>query len=106
MSPLPLARAAALAIMLLALGQAEADEARWASPTLAFHGFGTVGVVRSDQDHADVVSNVFLQPNGAGGTDRWSAAVDSKIGGQLDMRFQPAWSAVIQVIAKHRYDNS
>jgi hypothetical protein len=95
-----------VAATLLAVGRADADQAGWASPTLAFRGFGTVGVVRSDQDHADVVSNVFLQPNGAGGTDRWSAAVDSKIGGQMDVQFQPAWSAVIQVVAKHRYNNS
>lgn len=115
MSPLPLVRAVSqmrrarvltLATMLLAQGHAEAEDAGWTSPTLAFRGFGTIGVVRSDQNHADVVSNVFLQPNGAGGTDRWSAAVDSKIGGQLDMRFQPAWSGVIQVVSKHRYDNS
>jgi hypothetical protein len=95
-----------VAATLLAVSRADAGETGWTSPALAFRGFGTVGVVRSDQDHADVVSNVFLQPNGAGGTDRWSAAVDSKIGGQMGMQFQPPWSAVIQVVAKHHYDNS
>ncbi len=70
------------------------------------HGFGTLGAVRSDQDDSDVVSNVFLQPNGAGHTSRWSMGVDSKIGGQLDARFAPRLSAVLQVVSKHRYDNS
>lgn len=70
------------------------------------HGFGTLGAVRSDQDYSDVVSNIFLQPNGAGATRRWSMGVDSKIGGQMDARFSPKFSAVLQVVSKHRYDNS
>ena len=76
------------------------------TPTFSFHGFGTLGAVRSDQDDSDVVSSVFLQPNGAGHTSRWSLGVDSKIGGQLDARFSPRVSAVLQVVSKHRYDNS
>lgn len=76
------------------------------SPAISWHGFGTLGAVRSDQDHSDVVSNVFLQPNGAGHTRRWHMGVDSKIGGQLDARFSPELSAVLQVVSKHRYDNS
>jgi hypothetical protein len=76
------------------------------SPGISWNGFGTAGAVRSDQDRADVVSNVFLQPNGAGGTDRWSLAVDSKIGGQVDVQFSPELSAVLQVVSKHRHDNS
>ncbi len=76
------------------------------APTFSLNGFGTLGAVRSDQDRSDVVSNVFLQPNGAGHTHRWSMGVDSKIGGQLDARFSPRLSAVLQVVSKHRYDNS
>lgn len=73
---------------------------------LSLHGFGTLGAVRSDQDRSDVVSNSFLQPNGAGHTRRWHMGVDSKIGGQLDARFSPSLSAVLQVISRHRHDNS
>lgn len=76
------------------------------SHAFSFHGFGTLGAVRSDQDDSDVVSSVFLQPNGAGHTSRWSMGVDSKLGGQLDARFSPRLSAVLQVVSKHRYDNS
>ncbi len=72
----------------------------------SLHGFGTLGAVRSDQDRSDVVSNSFLQPNGAGHTRRWHMGVDSKIGGQLDARFSRRLSAVLQVVSKHRYDNS
>ena len=76
------------------------------SPAISWNGFGTLGAVRSDQDYSDVVSSIFLQPNGAGATSRWCMGVDSKIGGQLDARFSPELSAVLQVISRHRYDNS
>jgi hypothetical protein len=76
------------------------------APEWSAHGFGTLGVVRSDQEHADVVSSVYLQPDGAGRTRTWHMGVDSKIGGQLDLRFAPQLSAVVQVVSKHRYDSS
>jgi hypothetical protein len=76
------------------------------SPRFSFRGFGTLGAVRSDQDYSDVVSSTLLQPNGAGATSRWNMGVDSKIGGQLDAHFNPRLSAVVQVVSKHRYDNS
>ncbi len=94
-------RRALLAVTLLA-GCADTV----GSPGISLNGFGTLGAVRSDQDRSDVVSNVFLQPNGAGHTRRWDMGVDSKIGGQLDARFSPGLSAVLQVVSKHRYDNS
>jgi len=78
----------------------------WSSPTLGFHAFGTLGAVRSDQDDADVVSNVYMQPNGAGHTRRWDFGLDSKLGGQVDADFRNGWSAVLQGVTKHRYDNS
>lgn len=76
------------------------------APEWSVHGFGTLGVVRSDQEHADVVSSVYLQPDGAGRTHTWHAGVDSKVGGQLDLRFDPRLSAVVQMVSKHRYDGS
>lgn len=98
--------AAALLGALIALDASAADGPDSGAPVFAFHGFGTLGLVRSDQDHADVVSNVYLQPNGAGHTHRWDFGVDSKLGGQLDTDFGGGLSAVLQVVAKHRYDNS
>lgn len=98
------ARVARTAAILV--GYAAAAGAGTVDSPFSFHGFGTLGAVRSDQDNSDVVSNVFLQPNGAGATHRWSMGVDSKIGGQLDARFNPRLSAVLQLVSKHRYDNS
>ncbi|WP_372696302.1 hypothetical protein [Immundisolibacter sp.] len=94
-------------VAVVALGaHADVVAASWSSPALSLHGFGTLGVVRSDQDDADVVSNTYLQPNGAGHTRRWDFGVDSKLGGQLNADFGDGWSAVVQVVTKHRYDNS
>ncbi|MFZ2209881.1 MAG: hypothetical protein WAV22_14535 [Porticoccaceae bacterium] len=76
------------------------------SPVFTLHGFGTLSAVHSDQNRSDLVSSVYLQPNGAGATSAWSMAVDSKAGVQLDARFGPRLSAVLQVVSKHRYDNS
>lgn len=100
------AHGVALAVMGVMLGAQAAAAASWTAPTLAFHGFGTLGAVRSDQDAADLVSNVYLQPNGAGHTHRWDFGVDSKLGGQVDADVGNGWSAVLQVVTKHRYDNS
>ena len=102
----PAYRVALAIVSMTLLGGQAATAASWTTPTLAFHGFGTLGVVRADQDDADAVSNVYLQPNGAGHTRRWDAGLDSKLGGQVDADFGNGWSAVLQVVTKHRYDNS
>ncbi len=102
------ARRAAIAVLasLLVAGGAGAwtpDLPDWA-PQLTFHGFGTLGVVHSSQDEADFVGNVF-QPNGAGHYRDWDFGVDSKLGAQVDARFNDKLSAVVQIVARHRYDN-
>ncbi|WP_372715429.1 hypothetical protein [Immundisolibacter sp.] len=99
-------RRAALAVAVLVgcVGAANGDT--FGSPDFTFRGFGTVGAARLDQDHADMVSDVFLQPNGSGHTRRWDMGLDTKVGGQLDIQFNPRLSAVLQVVSKHRYDNS
>jgi hypothetical protein len=77
----------------------------WASEKFSLSGFGTVGVVYSSEDQADFTNSSF-KPNGAGYTRRWSADVDSLAGIQLSAEFTSHWSAVAQMIAKQRYDNS
>jgi hypothetical protein len=67
-------------------------------------GFGTLGIVHSSEAQADFVGS-FFQPNGAGFTHRWSAGVDSKLGLQMDAHFNDRFSAVVQVVAQHQYDN-
>jgi len=71
----------------------------------SFSGFGTLGVVHSDEDEADFATNIF-SPNGAGYTRAWSASVDSKIGAQIDATFTPQISAMIQVISQQNYNNT
>jgi hypothetical protein len=46
----------------------------------SFSGFGTLGAVHSNEDHADFTS--VLKPNGAGYTHQWSTDVDSRIAGR------------------------
>ena len=76
------------------------------NPTYSFNGFGTLGAVHSDEDQADFVSSWLLQPNGAGHTSEWHAGVDTKIGGQLDIQFNSAFSAVFQVVVQRQEDNA
>lgn len=95
----PLALAATAALLA---GTAHADPA---FPTFSFSGYGTVGLVHSDNDRADYLVDVF-KPNGPGHTRDWSADVDSRLGAQLTAAFTPKLSAVVQVLAQQRYDNT
>jgi len=71
----------------------------------SFSAFGTLGAVHSSQQQADFTGSTF-QPNGAGYTRSWSAAVDSLIGAQLTANILPKLSAVLQVIAEQNYDGT
>jgi len=75
------------------------------SPTWNLDGFGTLGVVHSDEDQADFTSS-FTASEGAGHTDRWSAKVDSKVGVQLTSDFAPRFRAVLQVISEQDHNGS
>lgn len=74
-------------------------------PEFKFSGFGTLSAVHSNSDEADFVGSIY-QPNGAGRTKSLSFAPDSKLGGQVSAVFNPQWSAVLQVVSQHQYDNS
>ena len=98
-------RLSTLACAALALvgSAARADDAR---PSMfSISGFGTLGAAHSNSDQADFVSSVF-RPNGAGYTDKTSAAVDSKLGLQVTATPNDKITAVVQLIAQQRYDNS
>ena len=103
--------AAWLAIML-ALGQlgdigaARADaDTDAGKPVWSFGGFGSVGVVHSDQRQADF-STTVLKAGGAGFSHPWSVDVDSRLGAQLGVKRDAQWSAVVQVISEQSVDNS
>ena len=68
-------------------------------------GFGTVGVVHSSEDQADFVANPY-QPNGAGLTNDWDMGIDTKLGVQLNANFNEKFTAVIQAVSQHQYDNT
>lgn len=74
-------------------------------PNLEFNGFGTLGVVHSDERNADFVANPFAS-EGAGYSDDWSAEVDSRLGLQATLRMTPQLSSVVQVVSEKRYDGS
>ena len=69
----------------------------------SLNGFGTLGVVHSSEDRADFTATLF-QPNGAGYSHPWSAAVDSLIGAQLTANFTSRLSATLQIICEQNYD--
>ena len=88
---------AAMALPLAALGQE--------APRFTFGGYGTLGVVNSDNDQADYLVDAF-KPNGPGYTRRWSPDVDSRIGLQASAAFGSRLSAVVQVLAQQRHDDT
>lgn len=78
--------------------------AQWA-PSFTFGGYGTLGVVRSDNREADYLADAF-KPNGPGFTREWSADVDSRLGVQGTVAFGNRLSAVVQVLAQQRHDDT
>ena len=91
--------------IVMALCVESAHAADPVASMFSFSGFGTLGVAHSSEDRADFPAS-YLKPNGAGYTERWSFAVDSRIGAQVIADITPQLSAVLQVISEQRYDNS
>ena len=95
----PHAMACLAAALLLALGSAQAAADEHAGIDWHFGGFGTLGAVHSSERLADFTANV-INPGQAGYTHQWSAAVDSRLGAQLDATLGSDWSAVLQVVSE------
>jgi hypothetical protein len=93
--------AACVAALCATLSHAQESEA----PQFTLSGYGTVGLMRSDNDRADYLVDAF-RPNGPGYTRRTSADADSRLGLQLSTQLTPRLSAVVQVLSQQRYDNS
>jgi hypothetical protein len=99
---------ASLATLCLAVAGAllpAADARAFESPTFLFSGYGTLGVVRSDNRHADYLVDAF-KPDGPGYTREWSPDVDSRLGAQVSANFGSRLSAVVQVLAQQRHDDT
>lgn len=97
-----LIRMAALALVL-GVPAAAAEDA--GSSIFSYNAFGSLGVVHSSVDQADFTA-FESQPNGAGYTQAWSLAPDSRLGAQLSAQFTPQLSAVLQVLTEQNYRNS
>nr|WP_197911748.1 porin [Kineobactrum salinum] len=80
-------------------------DTREGTPFLSINGYGTLGVVHSNDDKADYIGDL-LRPNGAGYTRSWSADIDSRIGLQALAGITPKLSVVVQLVSEQRYDNS
>ncbi len=94
-------RFTAAALAALAWGTAHAEE----DPMFKFSGYGTLSAVHSSERQADFIGSAN-QPNGAGFTRSTSLDPDSKLGVQVHAKLTDKWSAVLQVVAQHQYDNS
>ncbi|MCE9665630.1 porin [Halomonas sp. M5N1S17] len=90
-------------ILVLSVQNAQAQLSD--APSLTLNGFGTLGIVHSDEDQAAVVSSIFAR-RGAGHSSDWSAEVDSRLGLQLTADLTPSLSSVVQVVSEQRYDGS
>jgi hypothetical protein len=67
-------------------------------PALGLSGFGTLGMVHSNESMADYSSS-SMKASGAGYSQAWSPNVDSRLGFQLDMT-AGHWSGVVQVVSE------
>ena len=96
-----------LSVALLAAASPAAFGAEMAPDDKMFSlsGFATLGAVHSSERNADYTYTIF-QPKGAGYTEAWSIAVDSRLGLQVTGNFSPQWSGVLQVISEQQYDGT
>jgi hypothetical protein len=104
--PRKLIRAMRLAAAVASILGSATASAGSADDLFSLHGYGTLGVVHSDEDQADFVNSSLIQPKGAGHTDAWSTAVDSKVGLQLDVNINDRLSAVVQLVSEAARNNT
>ena len=79
------------------------DEAAMAPPVVSLHGFGTLGMTRTNEDSAQFVRDL-TQPNGA--DTRWTGTVDSVLGLQVNLLFSPSTEGVAQVVSRYHANSS
>jgi hypothetical protein len=96
--PLVSALCLATSCLRVAANAPDDDEGRF-----SIDGFGTLGIVHSDEREADFLGDVLTR-RGAGYSGVWSADVDSRLGLQLSAELSPRVSTVLQVISEQRPD--
>ena len=98
-------RFALLALLALALHATRIRADDGALPIFSFSAFGTLGVVHSSERRADFTSTA-AKPVGAGFSQAWSAEPDSILGAQINARFTPRLSGVLQFDAEQTADHT
>ncbi|HEY5755815.1 MAG TPA: hypothetical protein VIU34_08325 [Steroidobacter sp.] len=91
------------AVALALTGSAGASDS---GDMFTLRGFGTAGIVYSNEADADYVHNPTAQTEGVGRTHSVSADTDSRTAVQLDAKFTDRFSAVIQLVSEPVYNNS
>lgn len=86
-------------VMLLLLPTVQAAE------LFKMSGVATIGMTHSSERNADFSSGID-HPNGAGGTRLYDFWGDSHLMIQVDGKFTPTFSTMLQVTSEHRYNNS
>jgi hypothetical protein len=94
-----------IAAVALTLSAAAASAASF-DEMFTVRGYTTLGMAYSDDDSADFVALPKVQPKGVGATDSWSAALDSRAGVQVDVRFTDRLFGVVQLISEGWSNNS
>jgi len=94
---------AAISLMLLHAAGSWAQESSY--PKWQFNGYGTLGLVHSNENQADFVADIF-DPEGAGHSSYLSPEVDSRLGLQLNAEVTSDLSLFGQIIVEQNYDGS
>jgi len=82
---------------------ADENAAKAVDSSISLHGFGTLGLTRTDNDNAEFVRDLS-QPTGAGKS--WTAKIDSLLGIQANIDLSPHTEAVVQVVSRFHADGS
>lgn len=91
--------------LLLPASEVYAEVPTTDDQVFSLSGFATLGAVHSSERNADYTYTIF-QPKGAGYTEPWSLAVDSRVALQLNAKLSRQWSGVLQVISEQQYDGT
>lgn len=93
---------AALGVLGMAAHTTSVQALDFDPSVFSVNGFGTLGVVYSTEDDA-TYSGPGFGPRGAGGDDRISTDVDSRLGLQLLGKFSSKLTATLQIISEQDY---
>jgi hypothetical protein len=74
-------------------------------PKVTFGGFGSLGVSHSSQSLGDYVMDSGI-PKGAGLSENWSPANDTRIAAHMAAQFTPEASAMLQVVSEYHAPNT